>query len=74
MTLMSRLLCVSRSGFYAWTTRSESARARSGRALMVAIKAAHKASRYIYGSLRVHRELVAQGHASGRDRVVTPYA
>jgi transposase InsO family protein len=69
VTLMSRILQVSRSGFYAWSKRPESARARSDRALVVEIRAAHKASRGIYGSPRVHRELVAQGHAVGRDRV-----
>jgi putative transposase len=69
VTLMSRILQVSRSGFYAWARRAESARARSDRALVVNIKAVHKASRDTYGSPRVHRELVAQGHAVGRDRV-----
>tara|TARA_R110002096_G_scaffold393793_2_gene588851 strand:- start:5948 stop:6445 length:498 start_codon:yes stop_codon:yes gene_type:complete len=49
VTLMSRLLEVSRSGFYAWDKRAESARTRSDRALVVHIKAAHRASRDIYG-------------------------
>ena len=39
---------------------------------MIAIKAAHKASRNIYGSPQVHLELVAQGHAIGRGRVARP--
>ena len=69
VTLMSRLLQVSRSGFYAWSKRAESARSRSDRALVLDIKAAHQASRGTYGSPRVHRELVAQGHTVGRDRV-----
>jgi putative transposase len=69
VTLMSRILRVSRSGFYAWSKRPESARARSDRALVVDIRAAHEASRGTYGSPRVHRELVAQGRAAGRDRV-----
>ena len=68
VTLMSRLLQVSRSGFYAWSKRAESARSRSDRALVLDIKAAHQASRGTY-SPRVHRELVAQGHTLGRDRV-----
>ncbi len=69
VTLMSRLLEVSRSGFYAWDKRAESARRRSDRALVVHIKAAHRASRDTYGSPRVHRELLAQGHTVGRGRV-----
>ena len=69
VTLMSRILKVSRSGFYAWHKRAESARARSDRALVIDIKAAHCASRDAYGSPRVHRELVAQGRTVGRDRV-----
>ena len=69
VTLMSRILQVSRSGFYAWSKRAESARVRSDRALVVDIKAVHKLSRSIYGSPRVYRELLAQGHTVGRDRV-----
>ena len=69
VTLMSRLLEVSRSGFYAWSKHAESVRARSDRALLVDIKAAHQASRGVYGSPRVHRELLAQGHTVGRDRI-----
>jgi transposase InsO family protein len=69
VTLMSRILQVSTSGFYAWSKRLESARSRSDRALVVDIKAVHKASRGTYGSPRVHRELVAQQHLVGRDRV-----
>ena len=69
VTLMCRILRVSRSGFYAWNKRTESARARSDRALVVDIKAAHRTSRGIYGSPRLHRELVAQGHTVGRGRV-----
>ena len=69
VTLMSRILQVSRSGFYAWSKRAESARGRSDRALVVDIKAVHKLSRSIYGSPRVYRELLAQGHTVGRDRV-----
>lgn len=69
VTLMSRILQVSTSGFYAWSKRLESARSRSDRALVVDIKAVHQASRGTYGSPRVHRELVAQQHLVGRDRV-----
>ena len=37
--------------------------------VVVDIKAAHRASRGTYGSPRMHRELVAQGHTVGRHRV-----
>ncbi len=69
VAVMSRILQVSRSGFYTWTKRAESARSRSDRALVVDIKAVHRASRNTYGSPRVYRELVAQGHTVGRGRV-----
>ena len=69
VTLMCRILNASTSGFYAWSKRPESARSRSDRALVVDIKSAHRASRGNYGSPRVRRALVAQGHTVGRDRV-----
>jgi transposase InsO family protein len=69
IALMCRILQVSRGGYYAWRTRPESARSRSDRKLLVAIRAAHKASRRTYGSPRMQRELLAQGHSVGRHRV-----
>ena len=69
VVLICRMLEVSTSGFYRWTKRTESTRARSDRAVTLDIKAAHRASRGTYGSLRIHRELAAQGHKVGRHRV-----
>lgn len=69
VTLMCRVLGVSRSGFYAWCRRAESARAREDRRVLVAIEASHAASRGTYGSPRVHRDLRAAGETVGRHRV-----
>ncbi len=69
VVLICRMLEVSTSGFYRWTNRTESTRARSDRAVTLDIKAAHRASRGTYGSPRIHRELAAQGHKVGRHRV-----
>ena len=69
IALMCRILQVSRGGYYAWRTRPESARSRSDRKLLVDIRTAHKASRRTYGSPRMQRELLAQGHSVGRHRV-----
>ena len=67
--LLCRVLAVSASGFYAWSRRPESARARSDRSLLLAIRVAHRTSRDTYGSPRVHRELVAQGQTAGLHRI-----
>lgn len=68
-----RALCkavgVSRSGFYAWTRRTRSARARDDAQLRVHIAAIHKRSRGLYGAPRVHAELRAAGIPIGRKRV-----
>ena len=69
VVLVCRMLEVSTPGFYRWTKRTESTRARSDRAVTLDIKAAHRASRGTYGSPRIHRELAAQGHKVGRHRV-----
>ena len=58
VTMMCRLLEVSRSGFYASRGRRESTRAGEDRRLLVNIKASHTASRGTYCSPRVHRDLV----------------
>ena len=67
--VMCEVLGVSRSGYYAWASRPESARAAANRALAAEIRAAYAASRGRYGSPRVHAELRARGRRVGRNRV-----
>ena len=66
---MCRLLSVSRSGYYAWRGRGESARARADRALLKQIRAVYEESDGTYGSRRVRKELEASGFAQGRRKV-----
>jgi putative transposase len=62
-----RLVClvleVSRSGYYAWRKRPESVRAARREELAVKIKEVHEQNRQVYGSPRVHRELLARGES-----------
>jgi putative transposase len=67
--VMCEVLGVSRSGYYAWASRAESARAATDRELAAEIRTAHAASRGRYGSPRVHAELRAHGRRVGRKRV-----
>jgi transposase InsO family protein len=67
--VMCEVLGVSRSGYYAWASRAESARAAADRTLAAEIRATHAASRGRYGSPRVHAELRAHGRQLGRKRV-----
>jgi len=46
--IMSRVLTVSRSGFYAWLQRKPSRRLQEDERLKIAIKAAHKRTRQSY--------------------------
>jgi len=66
---MCRVLEVSRSGYYGWLSRPESLRTKRHRDLLVKIRRAHIASRKIYGSPRIHGELVDQGERVGRNTV-----
>ena len=66
---MSRVLQVSRSGFYAWSGRSPSRRSREDEELGGRIKLIHEGSRGTYGAPRIHAELVASGRRVGRKRV-----
>jgi transposase InsO family protein len=69
VALMCQVLGVSRSGYYAWGHRPESARRRENRRLRAKIRAIHEGSRRTYGSPRVHQALQTQGEACGRHRV-----
>lgn len=66
---MCQALSVSRSGYYAWLHRGRSARARANSRLLVEIRAIHEALKGLYGSPRMHRELVDRGYRCGRHRV-----
>jgi len=69
VTLMCRVLAVSRAGFYASGKRAASARAKRDQELRSRIRAVHHHSRRTYGSPRVHAELRAMGERCGRKRV-----
>ena len=69
VSVMCEMLEVSRSGYYDWVGRPESAQAAADREIAVAIRAAHVGSRGRYGSPRVHAELRAHGRRVGRKRV-----
>ncbi|MDP4189901.1 MAG: IS3 family transposase, partial [Bacteroidota bacterium] len=67
--LMSLVLKVSRSGYYAWQGRPESKRRKENMRLTCKIKAIHKKSRENYGSPRIHKRLKAEGEACSKGRV-----
>ena len=66
---MSRVLSVTRQGYDAWKRRRPGARACANKVLCVEIRAIHAKSRRSYGSRRVHRQLMRQGHRVGKNRV-----
>lgn len=66
---MCKTLEVSRSGFYAWLGREESARASEDRRLTSLIRDIFKEGRGTYGVPRVHRTMKNRGVYCGRGRV-----
>lgn len=66
---LCRVLGVSVSGYYAWRSRPESARARADRSLLGDIHQIHADSGGAYGAPRVHAVLRSMGQAVGRNRV-----
>ena len=63
--LLSGMLKVSSSGFYAWLERSLSEWAREEMRLEVEIKAAHKRTRQTYGAERLQHEMAEHGVSVG---------
>lgn len=66
---MCRVLGVSPSGFWAWSKRPPSERARADAALTGEIRRIHVRSRGTYGVPRVHAELAYEGTRCSRKRV-----
>ena len=69
ITLMCRMLAVSRAGFYAWRRRPVAARTREDQVLAVAVAAIYAEHHGRYGSPRVRMELRDRGQRSGRKRI-----
>jgi len=69
VSTLCRTLRVSRSGYYAWSSRDPSPRARQDERLTVEIRAAFREAKGRYGSPRVHQELVRRGTHVGVHRV-----
>src|SRR3982751_6106515 len=68
VSVMARVLGVSKAGFYAWRRRPPSARARAGASLLKRIRTVHASSRESYGA-PVHAQLRAGGERHGRKRI-----
>jgi putative transposase len=69
LSLMCRVLGVSRAGFYAAGHRPESARALRDEQLRREVCLIHDRSRSTYGSPRVHAQLRSEGRRCSRKRV-----
>ncbi len=67
--LMSRVLGVSRSGFYAHAGRAPCARSVADAVLAERIEKIHSVSKQTYGAPRIHAELADEGVFIGRKRV-----
>lgn len=66
---MCEVLDVSRSGYYAWSTRPVSPREKADAALADSIREIYRRHRKVYGSPRIHDALKDQGMRLGRKRV-----
>ena len=69
VTMLCRVLRVSRSGFYAWQQRPISPRAEETRRLDIEIKKLFEASKRRSGSPKITRALVDGGWPVGKNRV-----
>lgn len=65
---MCRILGVSQSGFFAWQERPACRRQQQDMVYLAHIRTAFALSNGTYGSPRMHRDLVDEGHEIGRHR------
>jgi len=66
---LCRVLGVSSSGYYAWSKRPLSGRAKNDALLIERIGTIHAASKGTYGAPRIHAELLGKGIRIGKKRV-----
>ncbi len=69
ITVMCRVLEVSRAGYYAWCARPLAERVKADTVLATRIQEIHRRAHARYGSPRVHQELRALGIRCGKKRV-----
>lgn len=69
VSLLCRVLRVSRSGYYAWAERPPSTRAVEDERLLKRIKRIHQENHGTYGAPRIHAELQDEHESAGRSRV-----
>lgn len=67
--LMSKVLKVSRSGYYAWLRRPMSRREKNNRYLIERIRNIYEQRKRVYGCLRITAELKDQGFSCSKNRV-----
>jgi putative transposase len=67
--VMSRVLGVSRSGYYLWLRNPESPREEEDKAISQEIQVIYRDSHGTYGSPRVYREMKRRGRNIGRKRI-----
>lgn len=70
VSLMAKLLGVSKSGFYRWLTREPSKRAREAECLKPLIRELSKKYRGAVGALKIQQELKKRKIYVGRDRIL----
>ena len=68
--LMARILGVSRSGYYRWSSRKPSLRERSDSQLKPLIRKAHEKGRRSSGPTKIQQDLREKGITVGRDRII----
>ena len=69
MIRMFEVLEVSSSGYYDWLDRPASRRSQENRRLTEKIRRLHQQSREIYGSPKIHQDLVEEGESCSVNRV-----
>ncbi|MCL6417872.1 IS3 family transposase [Aestuariirhabdus sp. Z084] len=66
---LCEVLEVSTSGYYDWLDRPESKRSKENKRLTQRIRYHHEKSHGIYGSPKIHRNLIEEGNECSRPRV-----